>query len=38
MKTSAKKTFSAWILRNSGLMAIYSIGFIVILLQLRSIL
>ncbi|GEM_PF-2594461 len=38
MKTFAKKTFTAWMRRNSGLMAIYSIGIIVILLQLRSIL
>ena len=38
MKTSVKKSFSVWMRRNSGLMAIYSIGFIVILLQLRSIL
>ncbi len=38
MKTSTKKSISTWVSRNRGLMTIYSIGFIVVLLQLRSIL
>ncbi len=37
MKTAPKNSATNWIRRNSGLLAIYSIGFIVVLLQLRSI-
>lgn len=38
MKNSTERSISTWVRRNRGLMTIYSIGFIVVLLQLRSIL
>lgn len=38
MKISVNRTYRFWFRRNRGLIAIYSIGAVVILLQLRSIL
>ena len=38
MKRSAKSPIATWIRHNMSLIGIYSIGFIVVILQLRSIL